>query len=155
MFTSGDGLHWTEIDAENPPPAEVLALEMESWGVAPFAAGDDTWLLIDRYGDTFPTAWVSTNNGTNWDEIGISDDPAFQQRTTRIGDIAVIDDGFLVSAIQEGTPTERDRNLLMFSEDAAQWETHRAISDYLGMGVLGDDIVALDSDGTVYVWIGT
>ncbi len=155
VFTSGDGLHWTEINAENPPPAEVLALEMESWGVAPFAVSDDTWLLIDRYGPAYPTAWVSTDNGTSWDEIVISNDPTFQQRTTRIGDIAVTNDGFLVSASQEDASTERDRNMVMFSEDATQWETHGAISDYVSMGVLGDDIVALDSDGTFYVWSGT
>jgi len=151
VFTSGDGVHWTEIDAENPPPAHWMWDDWGYWGLSPLAAHDSTWLVLHG-ASPLPTAWVSTDSGQSWDEAAISVEPPVSQSSV-VGDLTVTDDGFLVAVNPNAPPIERD--MLLFSEDGTSWDSHRAVSDHVSMSLLGDDIVALDSNGNVHVWTGT
>jgi hypothetical protein len=150
VFTSSDGVRWIEVDTQNPPPTDAV---MEYIGAAPFASDDDAWVLIPGESPTLPNAWVSTDNGQSWNEMVISDDQAVD-RPTDILDIVVTDHAFLVAGTQD-TRTEHSAPVLLFSSDATDWELYSAVTDYWSVATLGHDIIALDSEGGMYLWSGT
>ena len=152
VFTSVDGMRWTEVDSQDPPSIDTV---QEYIGTAFFVADDGTWLLVPAeagvLGDA-PAPWVSTDDGQSWSEGAWSDSPDVVG-PDEISGVAVTDDGFVVVGKRAEDATDGpSTTVAFFSEDGASWELQRPVSDFVGVDVLGDDIIALDSGGNVFLW---
>lgn len=65
VFTSADGLRWSEVKNRAPLPAAAVP---SHGGAAPLVANDDTWVLAPRQGGPGAgTVWVSTDDGETWE----------------------------------------------------------------------------------------
>lgn len=154
VWTSADGERWVETDVRTPPPDHAVRAYV---GAAPLvvhggalvlmvsgAADDDPWPHT-------PTVWVSTDEGTTWNErLVLSDTEAngFQvdgAASTGFG---------IVLAGQQGRRSEHAANFLHHSGDGISWEpcwtTPLAITQIVAFG---DGLVAYDAEfGDVFTW---
>ncbi len=146
VYSSTDGIRWTEIETENSPTIDAV---LEYGGTAHFVGSGDTWLLVPAEGGD-PTPWASTDNGQSWTEV-VFPASASVVHPDLVTSVAVIDGAFFVVGSRD-TAEVPDPPALYFSEDVSAWEAYRTVADFSGLGKRGNEIVALDRDGNVFIW---
>ncbi len=146
VFASANGNRWAEVETENPPTIDAV---WEYFGTAHLVGSDETWLLVPAEGGD-RTKWASTDNGRSWTEVEFPVSAAVVHPDLITG-VAVIDGAFVVVGSRDSEEVP-DPPALYFSEDANSWQAYRTVADYSGLGELGNEIVALDRDGNVFVW---
>ena len=162
VWASADGAHWSEVATRGAPPNHVL-LDSAFLRPTPLIIHDGTWLLPDP-GATdelpepdHPTVWVSTDEGSTWNERTVWRDI---EATGSIRHAAVSEFGFvLVGTLGFNVDDPlRDEypNSLHWSEDGTSWETcwttAHHVTDIIGFG---DGLVAVAEEPVdVYVWNG-
>ena len=147
VYTSVDGVTWTELIDVNNAPDDFMPHEFDQLiGGPPLVGLDDTWILAQRNHELdSSTAWVSTDDGRSWDKQTIAED-------ARLADLVVIDDVFVAicSEISYGGPAK-----LYFSNDAEHWQSGRPIpNDIHDLDWINDNLIGLDSRGGVYTMNG-
>jgi hypothetical protein len=146
VFSSADGSRWTEVETENPPTIDAV---WEYFGTSHFVGSDETWLLVPVEGGD-RTKWASTDDGRSWTEVEF---PASETvvHPDLITGVAVIDGAFVVVGSRDSEEVP-DPPALFYSEDTNSWQAYRTVADYSGLDELGNEIVALDRGGNVFVW---
>ncbi len=144
VFTSTDGLRWTEVENRAPLPAAAVP---SYGGAAPLVADGDAWVLAPREGGPGAgTVWVSIDDGETWEQSVTGEQP------WSVRDLAAVSQGFVIVGTQEPPPGSSEDHFLLFSEAGAEWRRIRSISEYASIASLGDDLVVLDTDGNIFVW---
>ena len=117
IASSDDGLNWTELDTEQPPPSEPFIVEVE------LAVSGNTWMLMTSTVDIpglSPGLWVSTDAGKNWSEPSIeipAESPRgdYQPRSWTVTDNGIYGVGLIEDL------TDNDQGYVLYSADGASW----------------------------------
>lgn len=147
IFTSVDGLRWSEVENRTPLPAAAVPFYA---GAAPLAALGDTWVLAPGEGGSgAATSWVSTDGGETWEETVMG------EHLWSVQDLAATDQGFVIAARQAPPSGAREDHFLLFSQTGADWHANQSIADYTSIASLDDHLVVLDTDGNIFLWRGS
>jgi hypothetical protein len=153
VWTSPDGLDWTEQETDSSPPGRALVTYV---GTAPLTVLGDAWLLVlngaadDDPAPVSPTVWMSTDAGRSWSEHSIWDDPG--REGFAVHDTAVTESRLLVAGYQD-KPEAAGVEFVHHTSDGINWEhCWTDPLELLAIESFGDALLAVTGTGTVYVW---
>jgi len=152
VWTSPNGLQWSETDTQSAPPDDVLRAYT---GTTPLTVHDGNWVLAvggAERGD--PTVWVSTDEGANWNEHAIWGDD--ETSGFQIAAIASTEFGLIVAGAHDRAD-EHGLSFLHYSQDGMSWTpcltTPLAFTQLVAFG---EGVAAYDSEfGDIYTWTET
>jgi len=156
VWTSNDGLQWTQVDTESAPLSAALFLYS---GTAPLLAEGDTWMLAAT-GELIglpsrPIVWVTTDGGVTWNEQAVTELSWGEYGLTGT---ATTDLGFMLAG-EHGTIVapdgeEHQHGFVHYSTDGVEWAHCWTSANVLGpIQPFGDNLVLHDSTfGDTYTW---
>ena len=151
VWTSTDGLHWTETQVEGTPQLHLFDAQE---GTTLLMIRDDSYVLARDGGGggrIFPTVWVSTDRGATWTKHSVGGDYDFVGYV--LHDAVVADLGLVLAGRQDGR-ADTTGSFLHHSTDGMAWQhCWTNPHEFVAVERLGDSIVAYDSTtGDTYVW---
>ncbi len=150
VWTSSDGLDWSEVQPSSAPPA------WDGDAGAHLAVRGDTWMLAPTSGPLDPTVWVSVDQGVTWDENDVHREPGSGWYV--LNDLDVTEDGFVLVGSHDVDQPELGRVLgsgddgfLGTSRDGASWDSCWTGKDITQVAALAETTVLFEETGSVYV----
>lgn len=150
LWESSDGTTWNKTEFHNAPPG----VQFTSYLIrqSPQITVNGTWVLVNELGNDNPTAWVSNDNGANWNAYPIRHEFASGEAT--FFDLDVTPFGLLLAS----------RHGMFYSQDGGTtWHYCRIVVVRTGSDVdvlevtqvamLGDKLIMFDGlTGTFETW---